>query len=123
MQLKTVLKYYLLTVIVSVTIPFWVMGTSSNINPLKEIAIVIGMIAAANLPQFLLLIKTGFKTGLAIVPFVTVIPSITLFYAVEDPRSYMTEDIDRMLALIVSAALNFFVLVYAYEKLLAGKSK
>jgi len=126
MKLNSVLKYYLLTVLVSALLPFCVFRVSSNtfgnsVSPLKEIAIVTGIIAAANLPRLLLLIKVGFKARLAIVPFATVVPAVALYYFIYDPRSYMPVDLIRFLASIISASLNIFVLVYAYEKILTGQ--
>lgn len=128
MQLKNVLKYYVLTVLVSALIPFCVYRVNTNpfgnsLDTLKEIATVLSIIAGANLPQLLLLIKAGFKVRLGIVPFATVIPAIALYYFIYDPRSYMPIDIIRFLAAIIGTALNIFVLVQAYEKILSGRAK
>ena len=126
MQLNTILKYYLLTVTVSAAFPFGIFRLNSyTINPLIEIAIVIGITAAANLTQFLLLIKAGFKARLTIVPFATVIPAIGLYYFLLDlgAGAYIPSHLDRNLAALSSIALNIFVGVYAYEKILSSRTR
>ena len=130
MKLNTVLKYYLLTVIASAILPYSVFRVNidpfgRNIDSIKKIALMIGIIAAANLPHFLLLIKkTSFKAKLTIVPFATVIPAIALYcFFLPDPREFASSYTDRRVASVISTALNIFVLIYAYEKILASRAK
>ncbi|MES2484951.1 MAG: hypothetical protein V4581_03255 [Bacteroidota bacterium] len=119
MLLNNILKYYVLTVLASVSVPLWVMGTEGN--TVKDIAVLTGIIAAANLPRLLLLIKTGFKTRLALVPFATVIPAIALYYIIFDSHRYTPDYITQILASAINSAINIFVLFYAYEKIMSAK--
>lgn len=111
MPLNHVLKYYLLTVFTAIAIPIWMTGS------LEYTFLLLAIIALANLPQWLLLIKTAMKIKMILAPIATIIPAAALCYIIYDDKNYMPDYVAKILASLINCATNLFLLVFVYEKI------